>query len=186
MKLRIEGYAIVSDDGMLADADGVMPAALKIEADQAFLSEGLDRADIIVNGRHSHEGQPQSPRRRRLIATHEVAALGPSPDHPNAVLWNPSALPLERALEAIDMEGGTAAILGGTELFGLFLPRYDVFHLSRAAGVRLPGGRPIFPQVPGRSPEDLLAGAGLVADPPRVLDAARGASLVSWRRPVAG
>jgi dihydrofolate reductase len=29
-------------------------------------------------------------------------------------------------------------ILGGTEIFGLFLPRYDVFHLSRVAGLRLP------------------------------------------------
>lgn len=182
MKLRIEGYAIVSDDGMLADADGVMPAALRIEADQAFLSQGLDRADIIVHGRHSHEGHPQSPRRRRLIATRGVATLGPSPDHPNAALWNPSALPLEQALAAIDMEGGTVAVLGGTELFGLFLPRYDVFHLSRAAGVRLPGGRPVFPQVPARSPESVLAEAGLVADPPRILDAARGLSLVTWRR----
>lgn len=183
MKLRIEGYAIVSDDGMLADADGVMPAALRIEADQAFLSDGLDRADVILHGRHSHEGHAQSPRRRRLIATRGVDALSPAPDHPNAALWNPSTLPLERALEAMNMDGGTVAVLGGTELFGLFLPRYDVFHLSRAAGLRLPGGRPVFPRVPARSPESVLAAAGLGADPPRMLDATRGLSLVTWRRP---
>ena len=92
MQLRIEGYAIVSDDGMLAAADGVMPSSLKIDADQQFLSDGLDRADIIVHGRHSHEGQPQSPQRRRLIVTRRVATLAPSPDYPNAVLWNPAGI----------------------------------------------------------------------------------------------
>ena len=33
---QIEGYAIVSEDGMLADATGVMPGSLKFEADYAF------------------------------------------------------------------------------------------------------------------------------------------------------
>jgi len=35
---RIEGYAIVSEDGMLADATGVMPDSLKFDADQKFLN----------------------------------------------------------------------------------------------------------------------------------------------------
>jgi hypothetical protein len=33
---RIEGYAIVTEDGMLADAGRVMPDPLKFEADQNF------------------------------------------------------------------------------------------------------------------------------------------------------
>ncbi|MEA2944849.1 MAG: hypothetical protein QOI40_179, partial [Alphaproteobacteria bacterium] len=41
---RIEGYAIISADGMIADAAGRMPPALTIEADQAFFHAGLDRA----------------------------------------------------------------------------------------------------------------------------------------------
>lgn len=182
MHLRIEGYAIVSEDGMLADAGGVMPPALVIEADQAFLSDGLDRADVIVHGRHSHENQPQSPERRRLIVTRGIPALGPAPDYPNAVLWNPAGLPLEKAMDALDVEGGIVAVLGATDVFGLFLPRYDVFHLSRAKGVNLPGGRPVFPQVPQRSPEDILAASGLTAGPQRTLNAARGATLTSWHR----
>ena len=32
--LRIEGYVIVSADGMLADADSVMPDELKFEGDK--------------------------------------------------------------------------------------------------------------------------------------------------------
>ena len=34
---RIEGYAIVSADGMIADGDGVMPATIRNDADQRFL-----------------------------------------------------------------------------------------------------------------------------------------------------
>ena len=70
---RIEGYAIVSAEGMIADADGVMPDSLKNDADQAMFTAGLDAADVVVHGRHSHEGQPNSPRRRRLVATRSVA-----------------------------------------------------------------------------------------------------------------
>ena len=33
---RIVGYAIVSADGMIANAEGVMPPALKFEADKGF------------------------------------------------------------------------------------------------------------------------------------------------------
>jgi dihydrofolate reductase len=182
MTLRIEGYAIVSEDGMLADAAGVMPPSLVVEADQQFLASGLDRADILVHGRHSHENQPQSPTRRRLIVSRTVETLGPT-DFPNAVLWNPAGLPLEQAMEAVDVEGGIVAVLGGTEVFGLFLPRYDAFYLSRAKGVKLPGGRPIFPRVPASTPEDVLAASGLVAGAQQTLDAEREATLVAWERP---
>ena len=44
MTIRIEGYAIVSADGMLADARGVMPPQLINEADQRFFQRGLDQA----------------------------------------------------------------------------------------------------------------------------------------------
>jgi hypothetical protein len=43
----------------------------------------------------------------------------------------------------------------------MFLDRYDVFHLSRAPDVRLHGGRPVFPEVPTRTPEEVLASHGL-------------------------
>ena len=63
--LRIEGYVIVSADGMLADARNVMPDELKFEGDKAFFTAALDRADLILHGRNSYEDQPNSPRRRR-------------------------------------------------------------------------------------------------------------------------
>ncbi len=48
---RIEGYAIVTEDGMLANASGIMPDQLKFEADQKFFERGLDRVDVVVHGR---------------------------------------------------------------------------------------------------------------------------------------
>ena len=64
---RIEGYAIVSEDGMLANAAGIMPDSLKFEADQHFFERGLDGVDVVVHGRHSHERQPRSYLRRLPI-----------------------------------------------------------------------------------------------------------------------
>ena len=64
----VEGFAIVSEDGMLANAAGVMPDALKFEADRHFFERALDDVDVVVHGRHSHEQQPHSHLRRRLIS----------------------------------------------------------------------------------------------------------------------
>jgi hypothetical protein len=61
---RIEGYVIVSADGMLADERHVMPDALKFEGDKSFFTAALDRSDLIVHGRNSFEDQPNSPRQR--------------------------------------------------------------------------------------------------------------------------
>jgi dihydrofolate reductase len=181
--LRIDGFAIVSSDGMLADRAGHMPDALKVDADQHFFAASLDRVDAVVHGRHSHEGQPNSPRRRRLIVTRRVSAIEPDPDNPMARLWNPAGASFSAACAALGVARGTVAIIGGTDVFGLFLDiGYDAFHLSRANKVRLPGGRPVFPQVPAQTPEDVLASHGLHPGERRVLDAQAEASLVTWTR----
>ncbi len=60
----IEGYAIISEDGMLADKAGVMPESLKFSADQEFFEHGLDAADVVVHGRHSRERHLRSHLRR--------------------------------------------------------------------------------------------------------------------------
>jgi dihydrofolate reductase len=179
---RIEGYAIVSEDGMLADAQGRIPDALKVKADQEFFRSGLDRAAAVVHGRHSHEGPPDDTRRYRLIATRTIATIARDPARPRALHWNPQGASLEEAWVALDPPAGTLAVIGGTDVYALFLTRgYDAFHLSRVPDVRLPGGRPVFPNIgPIRSPEDVLSEHGLGPGPKRVLDAARGVTLVSW------
>jgi hypothetical protein len=65
---QIEGFAIASTDGMLVDYTGLTPSSLKLEADQRLFRAALDRADDLIHGRLSHEGQPNWRLRRRLIS----------------------------------------------------------------------------------------------------------------------
>ncbi len=180
MAYRFIGYAIVSEDGMLADATGIIPPSLIIKADQEFLMRGLDAAAALVHGRNSAE-QPTSPRRHRLIATRKIQNTAAIPDQPNALLWNPQSVSVENALAKLGIDAGDVAVIGGTDIFGSFLPRYDAFHLTRVSNVALPGGRPVFPGVPSQSPESLLRAAGLTPGPERVLDQQRGVAVVTWR-----
>ena len=179
MTARFIGYAIVSEDGMLADAGGAIPPAMIVPADQDFFMQGLDRAEAVVHGRHSAE-QPTASDRRRLIATRRIPALAPAPAPSNAWHWNPAGGTIGQALTALGVTGGEVAIIGGTDIFGLFLPLYDVFYLSRVPAVTLPGGRPVFPQVPVQSPEETLAGHDMSPGPARMLDA--GVTVVAWKR----
>ena len=116
---RVEGYAIVSADGMIADRDGKMPETLRNDADQRFLQTAMDRAAVIVHGRHSHEGGPRAGTRKRIIVTRQIAAIAPDRTYPNAVLWNPAGAALEQAMAALDIGDGIIAVIGGTEVFGL-------------------------------------------------------------------
>jgi dihydrofolate reductase len=180
---RIEGYVIVSADGMLADAKGEMPDSLRNDADQRFFQDALDRAAVIVHGRHSHEGGPRAARRKRLVLTRQVAALAPDPDYPQAVLWNPLGASLDQALERLGVDDGIVAVIGGPEVFSLFLPLYDAFHLSRASKVNVPGGLAVFTEAgPNATAEDVLARHGLQPGPRRDLDANAGVSVVTWER----
>jgi len=182
--VRVEGYAIVSADGMIADHDRKMIDGLKIDADARFFTQALDRAALVVHGRNSHEEQANSGRRRRLIVTHRVAALAEHPSIPLAQLWNPAGASFAEACRAIGIMEGMAAVTGGAEVFRLFLDiGFDAFHLSRAGKVRLPGGRPVFPEVPALTPEQVLANHGLRPGPIRVLDAEAEATLVTWEPP---
>jgi dihydrofolate reductase len=181
MTYRFIGYAIVSEDGMLADASGIIPPSLIVKADQEFFMRGLDAAAALVHGRNSAE-QPTSPRRHRLIATRKVSATAPVTDQPNALLWNPQGIPVDAALNQLGVSSGDIAIIGGTAIFGAFLPRYDVFHLTRVPHVELPDGRPVFPDVPTQSPETLLLAAGLTPGMAQSLDPERGVTVVAWQR----
>ena len=128
-----------------------MPETLKFEADQRF-ERGLDQVDVVVHGRHSHEQQPHSHLRQRLIVTTRTAALAPDPSNAKAMFWNPAGASFDEALAALGPADRRVGIVGGTAVFGLFLDLYDVFYLTRAPGVRLPGGRPVFPGVPDQTP----------------------------------
>ena len=182
MALRIDGYVIVSADGMLANAQNVMPDELRFEGDKRFFTAALDRADLIVHGRHSYEDQPNSPQRKRIILTRSVAVTAPDPANPNALLWNPARASFEAACEQAGVTSGTVAIIGGPGVFDMFMDRYDTFWLSLAPKIRLPGGEPCFPGVPARTPQAILASHGLKPGKAEVLDPADEISVTPWRR----
>ena len=167
---------------MLADAAGVMPDSLKLAADQRFFEAGLDRADVAVHGRHSHEHQPNSPRRWRLTLTHSVDAIAPDPGNRRARFWNPAGCSLESAIAALGVRDAAVAVIGGTIVFGLFLDRYDTFFLTRAPNVRLPGGRAVFPGVPLKTPEAVMTEHGMQCVRRQILDASAHLAVEHWGR----
>jgi dihydrofolate reductase len=180
----IEGYAIVSADGMLADANRRIPESMQVEADQKFFHGALDQAAVVVHGRHSHEGGPRAAQRYRLVMTRSIPALAPDPSHPKSLLWNPQGATLEEAWAKLGAPAGMLAVIGGPEVYEHFLKvGYDAFHLSHAPRARLPGGRPLFPEIgPDRTADDVLVSHGLNPGPEQVLDQAAGVTLVTWRR----
>ncbi len=180
--LRIEGYVIASADGMLADASFQMPQSLKFEADYKFFESAMDAAAVIVHGRNSFEDQPRSPERTRIILTRKVDALARDPDNPKATLWNPAGASFEDACQQAGVTSGLAAIIGGPVVFGMFMDRFDVFWLSQAHNVRLPGGEGAFPGIPPQTPQEILASHGLLRAEVRKLDAANNVDVTAWRR----
>jgi dihydrofolate reductase len=180
---RIDAYAIASADGMIADASGVQPASLQLDADRRHFENGLDQADAVVHGRHSHEGLSSSAGRRRLIVTRRVAGVAPDPLNPKARLWNPGGASFEAACAALDLSAGTVVVIGGPQVYTLFLKLgYDRFRLTRAVNVRLPGGLPVFGRETfGGDPDRALKGTGLKPGPTQWLDDQ--VTLTDWTRP---
>jgi dihydrofolate reductase len=178
---RLEGYAVISREGMIATADGAFPEQIKIPADHRFYQDAVDRASAVINRRHSAEGGPKESQRRRIVVTRRVAMLKPDADNPRVLLWNPGSTPCGEAWARLGIEDGVAAVVGGTDVFGLFLAiGYDVFYLTRT-DASVPDGRPVFPGV-GRvtTVEEVLARHGLVLHETRMLDASVNCRLETW------
>jgi dihydrofolate reductase len=178
---RIEGFAVISREGMIAGSDASFPEALKIPADQKFYQDSLDRAVAVANGRHSAEGGPKEAARRRIVLTRRVERIVPDPRNPNAILWNPATAPFEEAWLRLGAPDGTLAVVGGTDVFGLFLNiGYDTFFLTRTEA-SVPRGRPVFPGIgPRATPEQVLEKHGMVLRSTRPLDPATGARVEEW------
>ena len=164
---------------MVADA---MPSTLVIEADQRFLSDGLDRASVIVHGRNAHENQPQSSQRRRLCDPQDWVNCRRSQPAAGAAVESCRSFPGEgdRDPWRLALEQLRSWVAPKSSVS--FCPRYDVFHLSRVAGLRLSGGRPVFLQVPQFSAEAVLASSKLTPTAQLPLDVARGVTLSTWFR----
>lgn len=172
--VSVEGHAIISEDGMIADADGMMPDALRVDADWAFFQAALDRSALVVLGRKGHANHP-NPGRRRLVLTRSVARLEADPNDRHSTFWNPEAIEIAEVLSALGIDGGTIAVTGGTGTFDLFEPYYDRFVLSEVRRLTLPEGVPCFTK---GHPRFVLPGASLS---PRDMDViAPGVVQTTW------
>lgn len=179
--IEIHGYAIVSDDDRIADAEGRMPETLRSEADWAYFQAELDRSAATVLGRLGHEAHPNPRGRLRIVVSSSVAGLERRAD---GWWWNPEAKPWEDAVRTVLPAGGRIAVPGGRRVFDLFLGiGYTAFHLTRAEGVRIPGGVALFSACDrGASAEAVLGGAGLVPGERQILDPRGPITLNIWSR----
>lgn len=175
---RVEGHAIVSADGMIADATSQMPEALHNDADWRAFQAALDAAALVVLGRLGHR-RHANPGRRRLVLTGSVATLAQDPGDTLALLWNPDGVQLAAALAALGIAAGTIAVTGGTRVFDHFLRDYDSFVLSERHDCTLPGGTPCFT---AGHPRTVLAASGLVPVTSEIVDAGAGVTTTLWRR----
>ena len=174
--IEIHGYAIVSAVDRRADPEGRFPKALMNDADWAYFQAELDLCALTVLGHASHIATPNAKNRRRVVMSRRAAGLEQRDD---AWWWSPARVSWAEVAPRLLPEGGRVGIPGGQVAFDHFLDAgLTSFHLSRAHGVTLPGGRGVFSAVErGERAEDVLARAGLVAGEVRVMDEAAGVTL---------
>jgi hypothetical protein len=102
---------------------------------------------------------------------------------PDAWWWNPQAVSLDEALRTVAPGGGEVGVPGGQGVFDALLGRFSAFHLARAHGRFLPGGRGLFAACESGTPaERVLAQGALVPGATCWLDEAAAVSLTVWRR----
>lgn len=172
----VTGHAIVSADGMIADADGSMPPPLRNDADFALFQAALDAASVVVVGRLGHLRHP-NPGRRRLVFTATVPDFAADAGDPLAALYNPAGLDIADALARMEIAMGTVAVTGGQRVFDWFAPLYDEFMLAEVHAYALPGGIACFGD---GHPRAVLAREGL--KPRHVAQIDAGVTLTRWTR----
>lgn len=176
---RVEGFAIVSDDDRIADAHGRMPDALRNEADWRTFQAGLDRMDAVLLGRISHEVTPDRSGRLRIVVSAHADGIERRDD---GWWWSPPRVPVADMLARVLPDGGAIGVPGGRGVFDIFLAYgYDAFHLTRARGVALPGGTPLFSDCLTGRAEAVLARHGLAPGPETILDPDWAITHTVWR-----
>jgi hypothetical protein len=178
--VEIHGYAIVSDDDKIADEHGEVPPSLRNEKEFAEYQRALAQSDLVVFARKSHENEPETHGRPRMVVSREAKGLETRAD---VWWWNPADIDWAQVVAKVLPRGGQVAAPGGQGVFDLFLGvGYDVFHLSRARGIKLPRGRAIFSACgEGKTAEDVLRGHGLLRVARVEIDPEKRVEMNIWR-----
>jgi hypothetical protein len=179
--IEIHGYAIVSDDDMIADATDQVPPSLRNEKDWEQYQAAQARSALVVFARISHQFEPNTRGDPRLVLSRTAKGLESRQD---AWWWNPVETPWNAVAEKLLARGGEVAVGGGQSAFDLFMGLgFDVFHLARARGVKLPGGRKVFSLCEGGlSAEAVLEKHGLRHAERIEVDPAQGIEMNIWRK----
>jgi hypothetical protein len=179
--LDITGYAIVSDDDKITAADGLTPSSLRNAEDWELYQRAQDQASLVVFARRSHELEPNERGLPRLVVSREAPGLEQRAD---GWWWDPRRTTWENVAAKLLPNGGRVAVGGGQVVFDLFLMiGFDGFHLSRAHGVKLPGGRAVFSACDAGVPAaTVLEQHGLALAKRIPLDPAHGVEMAVWRR----
>jgi hypothetical protein len=159
------------------------PASLRNEKDWELYQRAQDEASLVVFARRSHELEPNIRHHPRLVVSREATAG--LEQRPDSWWWDPRRTTWEDVAARVLPNGGLVAIGGGQVVFDLFLMiGFDGFHLSRAHGVKLPGGRSVFSACDaGVSAATVLEQHGLKLGERLPLDPAHGVEMTVWRRP---
>ncbi len=174
--MQITGHAIVSVDGRIAGADGLIPPELRNDADWQHFQSALDRSDLVVIGRQAHARFP-NPGRRRLVATRSVPALAEDPNDTNSTLWNPAGIGFPDAVRMLGLDNGIVAVAG---VFDLFVDLFTGFELAEQQALLLPQGLPCFSE---GHPRLVLGQHGLLPQAWQILDPEAAVTLTHWQRP---
>jgi hypothetical protein len=180
--LDITGYAIVSDDDKIAGADGLTPAFLRNPQDWELYQRAQELANLVVFARRSHELEPNVHKTLRLVVSREAA--GGLEQRPDGWWWDPRRATWEEVAVQVLPTGGRVAVGGGQVVFDLFLMiGFGGFHLSRAHGVKLPGGRSVFSACDAGVPAaTVLEQHGLILSKTIPLDPVHDVDMAIWRR----
>ena len=177
---EIHGYAIVSDDDMIADATDQVPMSLRNPQDWEQYQAAQARSALVVFARVSHQNEPNTRGDLRLVVSRSAKGLEQRED---SWWWSPAEVAWDEVAAKLLPEGGEVAACGGQGVFDLFLGAYDVFHLARARGVPLARGRKVFSACEtGLPAEAVLRKHGLLQAERIVLDAVQGVEMNLWRK----
>ena len=179
--LDITGYAIVSEDDKIAGPDGLTPVSLRNPKDWELYQRAQQLANLVVFARRSHELEPNTHKTPRLVVSREAAGLEQRAD---GWWWDPRRTTWEEVTARVLPMGGVVAVGGGQVVFDLFLTiGFSGFHLSRAHGVKLPGGRFVFSACDKGVPATtVLEQHGLRLSKTIPLDPAHDLDMAIWRR----
>ncbi len=170
LKYELHGYAIASDDDIIADLRDEIPDALKYPADQKYFQEELNKAQLVVMGSIAHRMFPNMSSRSRLVLTSKSDGLMLEE---NVYFLNPEKLTLKEALQKILPHGGRVAVPGGAHVIeACWVLGFACFHLTRVKGLRLIEGKKLFRDCTDhRSADDILRAHGLILKEERSLGA---------------